>query len=158
LQGDVTEAAFVALGGAVLTRARQRGMSLADLGLSMRLTAMLRRVVSPIGLMLPGDDQQTTRKAIRTVLGADVARATTEEELARSRALRLGRLARDAPADAATWGARLGMEEHGIERWVRETGPKPCPLCASWADGIPRPVTANMARHATCSCIQVPVL
>jgi hypothetical protein len=153
VEGTLSESEFVTLAAVLLERARMRGMTLADLSLAAQVSQALGRVEAPLGLMPTDKDLPGLEKAVVTVLTASVE-VEKPEELIASRAARLARLGRDAPADAATWGMTVGMRERGIEGWVREPSPKACPICQAWADGKVRSPEVVMARHTGCGCIQ----
>lgn len=156
----ITEEQFVAAAAAAIARANARATTLADIALAAAIAQQLGRAPAPLGL-LPEEqhvDQVRLRNAVGAVLAADIATASTAEDLDRSRALRLARIARDEPAGTASAAMTRAMQERRVPGWTRVLSANACPLCQSLADGEVRPPTVQMARHTSCSCVQQPVL
>lgn len=151
--GRIPRSVFVSAAAAAIARARALGASLADLSVAVNLSRQLGSAVSPLGIGL-GDEVGRLMASVETVLGQEIAYATTFEELTESQLLRLGRLSRDATAEAVVIAAGLAMRGHGAGGWVRRTGARPCPLCTRWADGRVRPPSMEMIRHTGCNCVQ----
>lgn len=155
--GGVDGDGFVTAAAALLTQARAAGVTLADLALTAEIARALRSAATPLGLGVDADEPARLAAGVRTVLDADVASATTPDELSRSREARLARLARDVPLQAVADAAGTAMAARGVAGWVRVTDADPCVRCSAWADGKVRPPGTRMARHVGCSCIQQPV-
>ncbi len=153
--GTITRYQFVLLAAAVIARANHRAVTVADTALALQLSRMLRKPVAPLGLVTL-DDQGRLRKAVGTVLTADVDLGG--EALVASQAARLGRLARAEPLDAGQDAIQTAMQNHKVKGWVRVTDANACPICEEWADGVERPASVRMARHTVCGCAQQPVL
>lgn len=153
-RGQLSRSDFVALGSLILTRARARGVALADLTLAADVVRALRRRTSPLGLEVPDDDAARLESSVASVLDEEIGSVTTREQLAESRRARLARLGRDASAEAAVWAMRVGMIERGIRGWVRVTDVNPCRVCSNLADGVVRSPSVVMKRHTGCCCVQ----
>lgn len=156
LAGDLDEATFVVLAAAEIDRANARAVTAADAAVAAVLTAQLRRPVPPVGFPV-ATGQPRLREAVRTVLADPVDYPQTVDELAESRAVRLGRLARAEPAGAAQNAVHEVMQRQPVQGWRRAVNAGACPLCRRWADGKVRRPTVRMARHIGCSCIQQPI-
>lgn len=156
LADEFDEATFVVLAAAEIDRANARAATVADAAVAAALTAQLRRPVPPVGFPLISG-QSRLREAVRTVLTDPVDYPQTAGELAESRAVRLGRLARAEPAGAAQNAVHEVMQRQPVSGWRRSVNSGACPLCRRWADGKLRRPSVRMARHIGCSCIQQPV-
>jgi len=156
--GQLNDAQFKALAAGVIAAANARAVTLADLALSAVLTAELGKVIPPLGL-LPTDDGPRLAAAIPTLLdraaGLALPGAAAAERATAERAM-VARMARSEPLDAASATFQRGMQRRRVPGWTRGTGPKPCPLCTSLADGAVLSPSTPMARHKGCSCYQIP--
>lgn len=158
--GAISRDQFVAAAAAQVAAGNARATSLADVALAVAIADQLGAPLSPLGL-LPDPthvDQPRLRDAVRAVLAADIATATTREELAASQAARLARIARDEVPGTASAAMTAAMRERGVPGWTRVLSADACPLCEGWADGTVRPPTVEMARHTACACVQQPVV
>ena len=153
--GRITEATFIALAAAAIARANARAVAVADLGIAAAILQATGESVGPVGVVLESD-QRRLRDAVRSILTAEIASVDTETDLQESTAARLGRIGRAEPLSMAQTAMLTAMASQGVEGWTRQTGPDPCPLCVSWADGKVRPPTTRMARHHNCSCVARP--
>lgn len=156
LAGEFDEATFVALCAAQIDVANAQAVTAADAAVAAILTAQLGRAVPPAGMTFESG-QGRLRDAVRTVLDTPVEFPETAEQLAESRAVRLGRLARAEPAGAAQNAVHETMRRQPVKGWRRSTNREACPLCRKWADGKVRRPMVRMARHIGCSCIQQPI-
>lgn len=154
--GELAAASLAAAAAATVAAANRRAVTIADLLVASMLAKGGRQVV-PLGLTVPESDRDRLVDAVRSVLAAEIESVSTREELAASRAARLGRLARAEPLAAGQDGVQRAMTGQGVRRWVRQTDPSPCELCRRWDDGVARPVTARMLTHVGCGCVQRPV-
>ncbi len=154
--GYLNEEMFTALAAAAIARANARAVTAGDVSVAIALTIQLGRAVAPVGLT-PRDESERLGAAIGTVLAADVAYASTVDEQAESKALRLGRLATAEPVSAAQGAMTEAMQRQPVEGWTRGLSRGACPLCQSWADGEVRPAGVEMASHPGCSCVPQPV-
>lgn len=157
LAGRIDEETLVVAVAAVIDRYDARATTVADWAMAVAVGAELGRAVAPVGLPILSS-QTRLRDAVRTVLAADIASATTPEQMATSRAARLARLARADPAGTAQDAAGLALQRHPVRGWVRTTSGRACRLCRGWADGIVRPATVRMIRHTGCGCSPRPVV
>lgn len=153
-RGALSRSQFVALAAAVITRARARGVALADVTLTTEVVRALGARTAPLGLLPPDNDADHFATSVTSVLATKVVTATTDQEREASTVSRLRRLARDAPAEAAVWGMRLAMIERDVPGWIRETDADPCPVCVGLADGVVRSPLVVMKRHTGCACVQ----
>lgn len=155
-RGEISEDQFEVLGATVLARARARGVTLADLGLSVLISQQLGPT-SPIGFQLPDDEQLRLRKSVRSVLDLRPDSAGNPEQLTTSRLTRMQRLARDTSAEAVIYAASQIMQRREVQGgWVRETDSQPCVMCMSLADGVVRSWSVQMKRHTGCTCFPAP--
>lgn len=156
--GELTEAEFVALAAAVVNRADAKASVVADLSVAAAVMTQTRRPVAPAAVGFV-DQQPRLRESIRTLLRTEVEWPDSADDLAASRRVRLGRLARAEPASAAQGAAQQAMEQQpAVRGWRRRLNATPCALCRGWADGKVRPTRIRMNRHTGCSCIQEPVV
>lgn len=157
--GQLDDEQFRALAAAVIAAHNARAVTLADLALAAVLSAELGRLVVPLGL-LPTDDRPRLREALGTLLGRagalELPGAAAAERSAAATAM-VGRIARSEPLDAAQVTFQRGMQRRRVPGWTRGTGPKPCQLCSSLANGAVLSPSTPMARHKGCSCFQIPV-
>lgn len=151
-RGSIDRDTFVVLAARVIARARARGVSLADLTLATEAIRQIGDQAGPLGLTPPDNDIERLEGSVGSVL--DERPDYEGERLRESQRARLGRLARDSSAEAATWGMRLAMLERGVKGWVRETDVDPCPVCTNLADGVVRSPRVTMLRHTGCACVQ----
>lgn len=155
--GEIDRRSFEAATAIVIARARQRGVTLADLALTADIIRHGGRLEAPLAIEAPDSDLDRLQTSIATVLDEDIASVETPEDLMASQRLRLGRLARDSTAEAAVFGMTTAMVQRSVPGWVRETDPDPCPVCRGLADGVVRSPRVVMKRHAGCACVQRPV-
>ncbi len=156
--GTLDKEAFVAVAATLLLRARARGVTLADIAVSVDATRALGQIAAPLGLAVPDGEGERLHRAVRTVLDQQVETPKTPEEMSESRRARLKRLARDSAAEATVWATNLAMGGQGATGWVRMTDPDPCPVCQSLADGVIRSPLVMMKRHTGCMCVPQPVI
>ncbi|MEE6288626.1 hypothetical protein V2J52_13270 [Georgenia sp. MJ173] len=146
--GELTEAQFRALAGAVLVRAGARSAALADLALTAALSAARQAVVVPVGLEAAPGVHAAARDAVADTLGS-----VSYE--------------RDAPAAVAVLGSAFayeqfqrsygdGMRSHGVSYWQRVPNAGACGVCEDLSEGV---VSADipMWHHKGCMCVAQPI-
>lgn len=148
----ITEAEFVSLVAAAVSRANAQAASLADLGLSAILTARTGTAVPTLGLTSPADDPARLAMGAKTLL--EVMDSTQDPRA------RVGRLGRSEPRTQAARSYSEGMtrSEH-VEGWTRGLSGAACQLCRWWArDGRVWPKDHPLKTHKGCSCTANPVV
>ncbi len=157
--GQLDEAQFRDLAAAVIAAHNARATTLADLALAAVLSAELGKLTPALGLLQSADDRPRLAAALGTLLdragSLELPGAAAAERSAAERAM-VVRIARSEPLDAAQVTFQRGMQRRRVPGWTRGTGPKPCPLCSSLADGTVMSPSTRMARHKGCSCYQIP--
>jgi hypothetical protein len=154
--GMLTRDGFITAAAAVIARADQSAVRAADLAVAAAILRAVGETVGPVGVTTDAT-QEKFRRAIRTVLD-DPIEADDPEQVNESVQARLGRLARAEPLAAGQAALTQAMSAQGVDGWVRVTGPDPCPLCQSWADGVVRSPTVAMLNHVGCACVAQPVI
>lgn len=145
--GDLTLDQFRAKGAALVATANTAGVQLADLGLAAEATRQLRRPTRPLGLTPSAVQVDQTR------IVADIDRIVARRP---DPIGELGEWARSEPLLTVATATQQAMKARDVPGWTRVLAGGSCPLCVSWADGVVRPVSVQMARHPGCDCIQQP--
>lgn len=145
-EGDITDAQFKALAAAALARYGAKGQAVADVALTASLTSLIGSVI-----VATGDMDDPTDGALAAVTD------TLESEA----------FDRDPSAAVAVMGSAFalaamqdayskGMQNQGVELWVRVPNPGACEMCQDLADAY-LPASVDMYHHKGCGCIQQPV-
>lgn len=149
--GDLSEAAFIALAVAITTRVNARAVVFADVALAADLTARTGTAVPALGLGPDPADADRLEKSFRTILDDLDPGPVTQSEVDR-----IHKLARNEPLRSASEARGEGLKRSPkVEGWTRGLDADPCPLCIGLAGPV-LPKTARMARHPGCSCVQIP--
>lgn len=151
--GDLTGAEFVAAATAATVKANARAAVFADVALAADLTARSGSAVAPIGLGPDPGDAARLGKSFATLLDELDPGPLTQSDIDRIR-----RLAREEPLATAARSRGEGIARSRlVEGWTRQLDRDPCPLCIDWAGPV-LPPSARMARHTSCSCVQIPAM
>lgn len=156
--GDLSRRQFEAVVVALVARANQVGVQLADIGITTEMVRQLRRPAAPLGLRpsaVQVDQRRITADIDRIIDASPITVAP--EDLSASRRLRLSEWARSEPLLTVASSVQVAMARRGANGWVRQTDSDPCRLCIGWADGVVRSPGTRMKRHNGCACIQRPV-
>lgn len=150
-QGNLDEAAFVALVAAFVAAANNQAAALADLSLALSLTVALEAVVVPMGLTPPDGDAERLTRAAKTLV--DRLPGTPDPRA------RVGRLGRAEPLRTAAGVYSKGIAASEVTTgWVRGRDADPCQLCTWWwREGRVWPKDHPMPTHPGCSCTPIPV-
>lgn len=143
LAGELTEAEFVALATAAVSKGEGTAVALSDHALAVTLTTQTGKTVLPIGLLMAAG-VVLSRTAIRDAL-ADPDVTGQLEVNARDRVLAT---AHDAYGRA--------MQAQGVQSWTRVANPGACDMCLDMVGDI-LPAHAQMYHHKGCGCTQTPV-
>lgn len=158
LSGDLSRRQFEAAIVALVARANQVGVQLADVGVTAEMVRQLRIPASPLGLRPTAVqvDPHRITDDVQRIIAAE-PETVAAEDLASSRRDRLADWSRTEPLLTVASSVQVAMVERGANGWVRQTDADPCRLCVGWADGVVRSPGTRMKRHNGCACIQVPV-
>jgi hypothetical protein len=113
-----------------------KSWTLADLGIAQAIGRL------PLGLVPAPTVTHRVEVALRTLIRVEEPR------------IRIGRMAHAIPLSEWRSGRTEAMVRQEVRGWTRATGPDPCPLCTSLADGAVLPPDAQMIEHPGCSCVQ----
>lgn len=152
LHQPASDAELVAALTAVLLRAEEAGIGLADVALASWLTRELRRAVPVLGLVASPADRAATGRAVATLTPL---LADTPDP--RARVLRLAR-GRVTGTSGRYYDAGMAgrPEIRGYRRGLSATA---CELCQwLYRGGYVYPSGRPMHRHPGCTCVPVPVL
>lgn len=145
-EGDVTEAQFRALATATLAQYGAKGAAVADLALAASLTTLTGSV-----MVTTGDMEDPAE-------GADVVLEETLESdgYQRDPANAVAVMGSAYALDKMQTAYSQGMQNQGVELWVRAPNPGACDMCMDLAD-VYLPVSVEMYHHKGCGCIPKPV-
>lgn len=145
--GQIDRETFMGSAAAILTQGRAGAITIADLALATELTRLWSRPVLPLGLHFTEADVNSF-EAVRESMDSDRFQANSAAEM--------GTLARAAIFSAAQHATRIGLQDHKVKFWTRETNDKACPVCTGLADGTELSVDTRMYTHKGCNCTQRP--
>jgi hypothetical protein len=147
--GQLTRDQAAALIVAVINEANAAAVSLADAGLSVQIE-QVTGLPAPATGIAPTDGADRLEKAVNTILDEE----QTDPKLPDSTSMRIERLARSEPLDAAQNAAIDAMQRQPlVEGWTRHMDADPCQLCRWWwREGRIWPKEHPFQSHKGCNC------
>lgn len=145
-EGDVTEAQFRALATATLAKYGAKGAAVADVALAASLTTLIGAVMVTTGDMV--DPSEGAAMEVEDTLDS----VGFQTDPANALAVMGSAYALASMQDAYS----RGMQEQGVELWVRAPNPGACDMCQDLAD-VYLPASVEMYHHKGCGCVPQPV-
>ena len=122
--GQITRRQFEQLAAAILGQAGVKAAAVADVSVSLELSALNRRLEATAGVL---PKRRTYLDAVETIL----------DDTDHDTIMQLKRLALNAPLEAAQTAASTAISQSGASGWVRQMDPDPCQLCR-WCSSCSR--------------------
>lgn len=146
-QGHIDRPRFLQLAAAILGQSGAKAATLADLAVATEMTRLRGRIFPSTGVDA-AIKRPTYLTALQTVLDGDG-----------DLLMQLGRLALNAPLQAAQTAYGDAIAASGARGWVRQLEADPCQLCRWWwREGRVWPTDHPMPTHPGCDCVARPVI